>query len=241
MKKLITIIVLIFTYQLSNAQDTIVKYNGELIRAKITEITSAEVKYKKFDFIDGPTYVERKSNIELIKYSSGLKEHFDNSQQTNTNKGTPQNSPDYYGSSDPKNNYTQGNKITEFGSRYQYQNGLIGENEMQRILMNTKDKHIMGLIQQSKQARGMQYIGFGGIVLGMSAYLCLIQSTTSTTAYNSQTGYPTTTPNPNKNSLQIAAGMLALVAIACPIVSGVYKAERHNYNRDAIKLYNQKY
>ena len=70
MKKLFLFIIL-FYYQSAKAQDTIIKFDEEQIISKIIEITPREVKYKKFTFQDGPTYVEEKSAIRSIKYSNG--------------------------------------------------------------------------------------------------------------------------------------------------------------------------
>ncbi len=232
MKKIIFFSITLFLCQLCFAQDTIVKYNGEQIRAKVTEINSTEIKFKKYDFLDGPTYVEKKSEIESIRYSTGLKEHFEKPKQNNSTS----NQPDYYGGPVATN---PGNKIYEVGSRYRYQYAMLGEREMQGILMQTNDKHIMGLVTQAKQAKGMQYIGFGGIACGIAAGYCLVQSMTRQQVYTS--GYSTYRSNPNEKALQAGAALFAIVGIACPVASGVYKAKRSNYNRDAIKLYNQKY
>lgn len=60
-----------------NAQDVITKRNGEDINAKVLEISDLEVKYKKFDFLDGPTYTEKKSEILIIRYENGSKDIFE--------------------------------------------------------------------------------------------------------------------------------------------------------------------
>ena len=60
----------------SVAQDTIIKINGEQINAKIIEITSISVKFKKANFLDGPTYIENKTDILSIKYSNGSIDNF---------------------------------------------------------------------------------------------------------------------------------------------------------------------
>ena len=58
------------------AQDTLIKNNGEQIPAKIIEITTSEIKYKKTNFLDGPTYIENKSDLRSIKYGNGRMEIF---------------------------------------------------------------------------------------------------------------------------------------------------------------------
>ena len=231
MKTTLSLVILfVLSFQKIYSQDTIVKGNGDLILAKITEITVSEVKYKKINFLDGPTYVEKKSDIEMIKYSNGLKEHFEkqSSVSSSSNNNKQDNTVDYYGNPAPIVHNNSDNKIYEFGSRYRYDNRIIGEREMQNMLMNTKDKNIMGLTENAKQAKGLQYIGFGGIIFGTAAFIFLVNSGLSSTAAQSS------------NSLK-AAGACAIIAVSCPIASGIFRANRRRYNSDAINLYNQKY
>ena len=50
------------------AQDLIVTRDGSVIQAKVAEIGTSEVKYKKWANIDGPIYVVAKSDILAITY-----------------------------------------------------------------------------------------------------------------------------------------------------------------------------
>ncbi len=61
-----SILLFIFSFTLL-AQDTIVKKNGDLIRAKITEIGTDEVKFKIFGDPDGPVIVLKRSEIKTAK------------------------------------------------------------------------------------------------------------------------------------------------------------------------------
>ena len=58
------------------AQDLIVTRDGSVIQAKVAEIGTSEVKYKKWANIDGPIYVVAKSDILAITYQNGEKESF---------------------------------------------------------------------------------------------------------------------------------------------------------------------
>jgi hypothetical protein len=49
------------------AQDTIIKKDNEVIKAKIVEIGTSEIKYKYFDAPDGPTIVISKDDIKILK------------------------------------------------------------------------------------------------------------------------------------------------------------------------------
>jgi hypothetical protein len=72
MKKiLLSTLTFIFTLFNCYSQDVITKKTGEDIKAKILEITSTEVKYKRFDNLIGPIYSINKSEVLLIKYENG--------------------------------------------------------------------------------------------------------------------------------------------------------------------------
>jgi hypothetical protein len=78
MKKL-QLFLLFFSFGiLSFGQDVIVKTNGEEIQAKVFEISTNEIKYKRFDNPEGPNYVIDKKQVFMIKYENGNKDVFNN-------------------------------------------------------------------------------------------------------------------------------------------------------------------
>jgi hypothetical protein len=58
------------TFYLS-AQDMIILKDGNMIEAKVEEISSLEIRYKRFDHLDGPTIVVPAANVLSIKYENG--------------------------------------------------------------------------------------------------------------------------------------------------------------------------
>jgi hypothetical protein len=54
--------------------DLILLTTGEELKSKIIEITNSEIKFKKINYLDGPTHVISKSNIFMITYKTGQKE-----------------------------------------------------------------------------------------------------------------------------------------------------------------------
>lgn len=56
--------------------DKIIYKDGTEIMAKITEINTSEIRYKRCDFIDGPTFVEKQNKVFMIKYANGKSEMF---------------------------------------------------------------------------------------------------------------------------------------------------------------------
>ena len=61
---------------LAMAQDVIVKKDGSTILSKVLEVTSSEVKYKKFSNQEGPTYTIEVSELQAINYQNGEKDSF---------------------------------------------------------------------------------------------------------------------------------------------------------------------
>lgn len=60
----------------AGAQDLITKKNGEDIQAKILEVNTNDVRYKRWDNMDGPIFSLRKSEILLVRYENGQNEVF---------------------------------------------------------------------------------------------------------------------------------------------------------------------
>ena len=75
---LFIIILLVFVLGL-NAQDSIFKVNGEKISAKVLEVGTDNVKYRKSSNMDGPLYTIAKGEIKEIFFENGDKESFSNS------------------------------------------------------------------------------------------------------------------------------------------------------------------
>jgi len=77
MKNLILIFILFAGAAFSAvAQDVIVKKNGEEINAKVSEVSTANVKYKRSSNLNGPDYNLDASEIFMIKYANGSKDVF---------------------------------------------------------------------------------------------------------------------------------------------------------------------
>ncbi|MDR1273909.1 MAG: hypothetical protein LBK12_05100 [Odoribacteraceae bacterium] len=71
-----------------HAQDIITLKNGDEIKAKVQEVGLADVKYKKFENLTGPTYTLMKTEIFMIKYENGEKDIFKDAPATTTTTTT---------------------------------------------------------------------------------------------------------------------------------------------------------
>lgn len=89
MKKYTPIILLYCLFQLlaniGYSQDNIILKNGDEIAAKVLEVTTDQIKYKKWENQEGPTYTSAKSDIFMIKYKNGTKDVFNTTSPSNSN------------------------------------------------------------------------------------------------------------------------------------------------------------
>lgn len=90
MKKILFVMVLIVSTLSAFAQDVIVMKDGSTILSKVIEISTTEIKYKKWNNQNGPNYTIVKSDVQAINYENGEKETFGEevaiqSQQVNDN------------------------------------------------------------------------------------------------------------------------------------------------------------
>lgn len=76
MKRLTLTVLGLFCWCLTFAQDVIIKRTGEEISAKILELTPDQIKYKRQDYLEGPTISIFKREVFMIKYANGTKETF---------------------------------------------------------------------------------------------------------------------------------------------------------------------
>lgn len=58
----------------AQAQDLIIKKDGEEIKSKVLEVGLKIIKYKKFDNLIGPTFELLKADVFIIKYENGTKD-----------------------------------------------------------------------------------------------------------------------------------------------------------------------
>jgi hypothetical protein len=56
------------------AQDIIILKDGNTIAAKVSEISTTEIRYKRFDNLDGPTIVIPADKVLSIRYQNGTQE-----------------------------------------------------------------------------------------------------------------------------------------------------------------------
>lgn len=90
--KLLTVVMLCFFSLQSFSQDIITKNDGTDIEAKILEVTPDEIKFKKFDNQNGPTFTLLISELVMVRYENGTRDIFN---QNNSNSITSESNDLY--------------------------------------------------------------------------------------------------------------------------------------------------
>lgn len=60
----------------SFSQDVITKTDGTDIQAQVLEVGKTEIRFKKWDNLEGPIFTELKSELLMIRYKNGTKDTF---------------------------------------------------------------------------------------------------------------------------------------------------------------------
>ena len=71
MKKLLSLLIVAVMSNCVFAQDIIVTKDSQKIDAKILEVSKSEIKYKEFNYQDGPTFILSTVDIVTIIYANG--------------------------------------------------------------------------------------------------------------------------------------------------------------------------
>lgn len=104
-KSIFTLLALISISITAFSQDVITKKSGEDIQAKILEINQIDVKYKKFDNQNGPTFTLLKSDILIIRYENGTKDIFNQTEEVKAETKTSNEDMRMKGKKDSEMNY----------------------------------------------------------------------------------------------------------------------------------------
>jgi len=206
----------------SMAQDTLIMTNGNIIPAKILEVSTEEVRYKRFDNLEGPVFITKTGEINKIKYQGG-----------NTDILNKPAAPVVTAPVDP---YPP---IERRGAFYRQQvsgyQPRMKEREMQNTIKKVNDTQIDFHIKKARMSKGLQNIGFVAIpalifTVGYSVYAIINNNNNNNNVSGVRTSADFTPA--------IATGVVAVAALATSITFG---ALRKKHNNAALKIYNEKY
>ena len=228
MKYLKLVSVFFFLVSSALAQDTIILINQNKILAKVIEVNSLAVKYKKSGNTSEPDYSELKKNIQLIKYASGFVDSVQ--KQAAPILASLPTSYDRIEKINGRYYFVDANHVKLFNSTVGINRILIKANYMRRLKAN---KELELLIAKTKKRRVMQ-VSFGiaglplmivGAGIGLVSYAVYSNSEDSSQKSSSL------------NTAYLGVG-LASVGVGCEIFSLVNGSMKRKRLRETIYKYN---
>lgn len=213
-----------FTGSVVKAQDTIVKTNGDRIPAKITEVGTNAITYKKWDNVEGPNFVDFKTDIVYVRYSNGQKQAFNNKEDVINAVKAP--------ASTGIENTSGKNRIEFMNKKYTLNGQKIGRRDVDRLLAKSSNPAVKIAFKTAKTTKTIQkIIGLTSIPSTIAGGVATI-STLSAAVHDSKKG-PGIGAGSITNLATSFVGMLAL-----PVTNKILKNRRDKLYDKTIDLYN---
>ncbi len=213
----------LFFFSTLTAQDTIVKTNGDVIPAKITEVGTNALTYKKWDNVDGPNFVDFKTDIVYIRYSNGQKQVFnDKVSEINSVKAPKATGIE---------NTTGKNRIEFMNKKYTLNGQKIGRRDVDRLLSKSTNPAVKISFKTAKTTKTIQkIIGITSIPSTIAGGFATI-STSAAAIHDSKHG-----PVGVGSITNLATSFVGMLAL--PITNKILKNRRDKLYDRTIDLYN---
>lgn len=233
-------------YAAQAQQDTLFKTNGEKIACKVLEVGTNGISYKKADNPDGPTFVDNKDDILLIRYRNGQKQEF---LKTTFNGAAPANNNLTNGSNNDagtnNNNGNGGNKndkarkgpisdeykIIFDGKKYYVNGQKIGRRDVDRLLSRSDNPAVKVPYKTAKLTKTFQKI------IGITSYPSTVSGGVASFA-TFRTVYIEAQNGGAQASSWVNAGLSFLGTLSLPITSKILKNRRDKLYDKTIDIYN---
>ncbi len=165
------IVILVITTS-ALAQDTIHFIDKNFLATKISEIGINEVKYHRYDNLEGPLYISNKSEIRFIKFANGAIDTITSSIEAAVSTPTIT-----YHTSYPANittNPLYHEKIDIKGARLYYSGKKIGEMKLKKLVLGEPDAAkratMLNQFKEMHKYQVKQYVfGFSGLAVSIVA------------------------------------------------------------------------
>jgi len=139
--KIVLILICSLLANTIEAQDILIKKNGEEINCKVLELSNENISFSILSATDSlppETLLVKKAEVFMIRYSNGTKDVFNTASETE-NKVVV--------SAQEKKVVSE--QIEVEGRKFYYQNRKLGKSRLIGILRNEKDKQINALVTKS--------------------------------------------------------------------------------------------
>lgn len=237
-----------------SAQDMIIKRNGDEIKSQVEEISDKEIKYKKFDNLEGPSYSISKSEVFIIKYSNGTKEVISNNTSTPIQDNKPSNSNSQTTYSAPPSTPAS-LRIEGEGWKYYQEGRRLSESSLLRILKESKNESAIKELEAGKSLKtagtvltavGLPFLISGPIVAVIGALVIGVYNT-QVDSYNNSSSYlySSSTP-PNESTYNTGNTMMGVgyglfgTGLTSMITGAVLKGSSKKRYLKATEIYNAK-
>ncbi len=238
----------------TQAQDIITLKNGNEILSKILEIGSTEIKYKKFENLEGPSYNILKAEVFMIKYKNGTKDVFTEtapaaanapvSPPANTNSYIPPSATTT--TSTIKKNFDSNARVLGLSKRgfnlldnngSVIKQGLTKE-EMETLLKGNHEAldYYNKSLSQLKLAKILSYTGLGAVVVGagltIGGLVVLLNQVDKVSINNLDQDISGNT------GLWVSGGIFLVGGIGCSLASVPISFKALANSKKAVKAYN---
>jgi len=236
MKKIILIIISISLYINMFSQDSIRFINNSTIAAKIFEVSTTDIKYHRFDNLDGPQYIVNKQDIRYIKFANGTVDSI----RVEAAKSTIEPNLEYKNeTANSSTTSTDAPKIIIKRNRLVYNNRGLGEAKLWMLIDNFPNKEgkmkLMTEFNTMKKYKNTQYIaGFSGLGLALA-------SVAAGFSLASKDGRGGATNNLGAVVGDVIGGALVgvLLGVTGSTISTIFKAKRLKKRREIAEMYNE--
>jgi hypothetical protein len=215
------IFAILLAYSFSiKAQDTIVTRNGETIISKLVEVNPTNVRYKRFDYQDGPLFMLEKQDLKFIVYVNGMKDSFEN----------------YVAPPAPVIKFPAIDLTMQTsGKHYYYKERRIGEPDMLAIAGKLNDPKINLMIKKTEEKKLVQNItAIAGIPLFISGFY-IYESNRPKRSHRGSTSVSSS----SHIQAQKNGEYLMLGAVASELASFYFSIDRRRHAHIVVDAYNK--
>ncbi|MBY0427461.1 MAG: hypothetical protein K2Q22_17630 [Cytophagales bacterium] len=245
-KKLLLISIGLLSVAYAYCQDIIIKKNGDEIKTRVEEISTNEIKYKKFDNLDGPSYSIAKSEVFIIKYSNGTKEVISNNNSTPVQPTTPANN--YYSAPATPSEPVKA-RIEGEGWSYYQEGRRLSEASLMRVLKEAKNEDAVKTLQSGRTLKtagkvlfgvGLPLLIAGPIVGAIGAAVISIYNSSVDSYNNGGYTYPSESLYSTGSTMMGVGYTLFGTGLASVVTSGILKGASKKKYLQSTEMYNAK-
>jgi hypothetical protein len=236
------------------AQDVIIKRNGDELNAKIEEISQAEIKFKKFENLDGPSYVLPKSEVFIIKYSNGTKEVISSNDATPVQNNQYSQPTQTYSQPAPTFAQSQPNtpaslRIEGEGWRFYQEGRSLSESSLTRVLKEAKNEDALKELKEGRSLRSagkvLNAVGIpllvSGPIITLIGVAVISGYNSAVNSYNSGSGSLPDISGYNTGNTMMGIGYAMFgTGLSSVIAAGVINGSSKKKYLKATELYNAK-